>query len=646
MQSEKTNRLIWYASVVCLLLIAFAYFLSIFDYWLPLPAYIDELRNMNQILLDRGQTTETDILKQAGYPPAILWLHHLAQHISEAITGETAFANQDHVLYVVRSFSIVACLLCASLIIAIGKALAHWWVGVLAAVMWLFNPSPIEFALYGIPQVYELLCYLGAFYIAWLALRNKRPALAVASVGIGLVGVLFKYTIFPILGLGVGVALWYIMQSGKRRQQWLRAFSIQALMIGSVAFGLISSGVVDSLISEDHFEATQFTSSGGLSNLLNFPALWNLQNLLALEYGLPLIVFWLVLFLGMALYVLQAKVHQRVAAVLWIICTFAYPIFLITYIYVYALIPRYNLTISGVVILMLFIGLDAILRFVVRNVRWQRYIPLGLLAFALFWNTLLFDEQVAFYQERTAPVYPALLSRWAAPTFDLSDGTMLVSDNRTFDYIWGYYLGPPRTWFEGDISDRSIDAWLEDYVLFAEVRPERQQELESTAEGRALLDQLLLIRQLPNSDAPRHRSSFIYRLQRMQQEVTVTFGDQLTLVGYDLETVNDQLLIRLYWQALTNMDTDYQAFVHLTTADDATPLAQIDVSPARATRPTTTWDDTGEILVSQLYTMPIPDNLATDEPYVLRLGIYDPATGQRLSMDEETATFEIDISFD
>lgn len=113
----------------------------------------------------------------------------------------------------------------------------------------------------------------------------------------------------------------------------------------------------------------------------------------------------------------------------------------------------------------------------------------------------------------------------------------------------------------------------------------------------------------------------------------VSFGDQVQLEGFALAPEEAQpggvLAVRLRWRTLRVMDTDYQAFLHLTASDDPHPLAQVDAPPAADDLPTARWLP-GEVLEGTL-ALPIPTVLPPGT-YHLWLGLYDPQTGRRLPL--------------
>ena len=87
--------------------------------------------------------------------------------------------------------------------------------------------------------------------------------------------------------------------------------------------------------------------------------------------------------------------------------------------------------------------------------------------------------------------------------------------------------------------------------------------------------------------------------------------------------------LTLLWHAEAEMPTSYRVFVHL--VDGAGQiLAQADGEPANWTRPTTGWVP-GEYILDE-HTLTLPADLPLDAS--LRIGLYDPATNQRLQTQQ------------
>ena len=111
----------------------------------------------------------------------------------------------------------------------------------------------------------------------------------------------------------------------------------------------------------------------------------------------------------------------------------------------------------------------------------------------------------------------------------------------------------------------------------------------------------------------------------------VVLGDMARLVGFDPppETLpaGEPVPLTLYWQSLqTGGATAYTVFVHLL-APDGRLLAQHDAPPDNGRRPTTGWLAGEYITDPHLLAFREPDYAG---PAQLGVGLYDPATGERL----------------
>jgi hypothetical protein len=118
-----------------------------------------------------------------------------------------------------------------------------------------------------------------------------------------------------------------------------------------------------------------------------------------------------------------------------------------------------------------------------------------------------------------------------------------------------------------------------------------------------------------------------------------TFGDPsggvIRLWGYNLRQSAESLEIELAWGALARMETDYKYFVHLYKASDTTAvLDQIDIMPQGYGYPTSRWA-AGEVVVENLV-FDLTQLPAGD--YVIAVGWYDPATGDRLVIAADQGT--------
>jgi len=118
-----------------------------------------------------------------------------------------------------------------------------------------------------------------------------------------------------------------------------------------------------------------------------------------------------------------------------------------------------------------------------------------------------------------------------------------------------------------------------------------------------------------------------------QHSLAATFGDRISLLGYDLEPAATEpgkaLHLRLYWQARELVGEDYTVFVHLL-GEDGQLWAQHDGQPEGGFYPTSFWDE-GEVITDEHEIV-----LKADTPpgeYQIVTGLYRLDTGERLVVD-------------
>jgi uncharacterized membrane protein len=112
-------------------------------------------------------------------------------------------------------------------------------------------------------------------------------------------------------------------------------------------------------------------------------------------------------------------------------------------------------------------------------------------------------------------------------------------------------------------------------------------------------------------------------------------GNFARLIGSTLTASNarpgDRLTLTLYWQALGNSgDVSYTAFAHLLNSNELVK-AQQDHPPGTGDVPTTGWS-AGEFVTDKYELTVAPD--AGSGTYIVEVGMYDPASGQRLAVTD------------
>jgi hypothetical protein len=123
-------------------------------------------------------------------------------------------------------------------------------------------------------------------------------------------------------------------------------------------------------------------------------------------------------------------------------------------------------------------------------------------------------------------------------------------------------------------------------------------------------------------------------VQEAQVPLHVGFGDQITLLGYDLTSANprpgDTMTVTLYWEVTQPLGTDYSAFVHLVDEQMNIYAQQDSLNPGGY--PTHLWQ-AGEYN-KDAHEVEIPLGTPPGE-YLLGVGLYDPGTMTRLPIPEE-----------
>ncbi len=149
----------------------------------------------------------------------------------------------------------------------------------------------------------------------------------------------------------------------------------------------------------------------------------------------------------------------------------------------------------------------------------------------------------------------------------------------------------------------------------------------------------------------------VYVPAPMQRSLDVEFGGEIALVGVRIEPERESLdsldvpppnakpvsfnpypaglRLSLLWQARQKITRDYKVFVHL---EDAAGVrhAQRDAMPMDDLYPTSHWER--DELVRDAFELALPPGLPPGR-YTLRVGLYEPASGQRLARGDGSTSF-------
>ena len=118
----------------------------------------------------------------------------------------------------------------------------------------------------------------------------------------------------------------------------------------------------------------------------------------------------------------------------------------------------------------------------------------------------------------------------------------------------------------------------------------------------------------------------------MAHRLEVDFAGKAQLLGFDLSTTEvapgEAVDVTLYWRASSRMDVSYKVFTHVVDQHDNF-VGQRDREPGDGSLKTTGWRP-GEVLVDRYTVAVAPD--AAPGTYLLKVGLYDPRTMERLAV--------------
>ncbi len=201
---------------------------------------------------------------------------------------------------------------------------------------------------------------------------------------------------------------------------------------------------------------------------------------------------------------------------------------------------------------------------------------------------------------------------------NITVSAQLANDGETIHLGQPQLLGgdsfPTQQWRSGMVVRQFLD-----YIVPAET-PSGEYQLQLLLTGVSAAS--VSLGQVTVAGRPRN-----FTVPYMQHSMNVTFGDIISLLGYDLnlpETSPGTVNLTLYWQSQRETVTAYKVFVHLLDADGQI-VAQIDREPQNGAAPTTGWIS-GEVITDELQFSAVDLSAVT----AIRVGLYNPADGRRL----------------
>ena len=602
----------WGWLLIVIVFVAAALRLTGYNFSLPYDDHPDEPDMYLTALEWRGLYNLDNYL--GGYPPLYVWLSMGEQVATEPFGVSGLAAN----VQIMRLFSVGFNLLTLALIAYTAWRGGGWIAGIAAGSAWAVAPMVIENGVYAIPDplVYLLVTASVAFAVGALTDESRRHW-CLWSVAAGCLAILTKYYTLTAILPGIVVTIWLFRRDPPRGRRYL------ALQAGMIVLALVVSALGIAVLGREG----QTARSEGLANLLDPSRVLN--NLYYALLPINPLFCAAAVGLGVLAYGI-ARRTQRIRLDVLALCLVIFvsiPWLAATFSLVSAT-ERIKDVLPATAIACVIVGL-ALAQIAALLPRLLRGVVLLIPALMIFVPQLSADLDLI--HNRLLPDTRVALRYWADT--NLTPGTVLVGaeNHKTFNPDWGGIEG--QHWFDwiviDDLTAKSPDAWRsENGASYAVV----DRSMADTEAGRAYLAQWLYLQDFVSSDT-RGPQMQIYRLQPVQHPTDVEFGAAIHLIGYDLDTAavipGNSLNLTFYWRTSKPPQDNYSLFVHLVPAGSDQQIAQVDSAPDRPERPTLTWTDTDETLISQPFTLTVPADAPAGD-YDLRIGLYNYQTGARL----------------
>jgi hypothetical protein len=612
----------WWLALVALLVFACLLRLTGYNFSLP---YIDHPDEPVFYLTGRewrGLFDASNYL--AGYPPFYIWLNIVVQGVMEAFGIHGAAST----IQILRLISIAINLLTLLLIVLTARRAGGWLAGMIAGMAWAVAPLVIENGVYATPDPLVYLLVIASIWLAVVALLDpKRVSWCVWSVGVGCLAILTKYYILTAVLPGMIIAAWIFWRDRRRGSRYLL---VQGIMI---VLTVVISAVGIAVLGREGATAR----SSGLANLLNLSRMLNNLYFAVLPIN-PLLFISALLLGAAAFWVARRQQRSQIRIEVVLLCA----VILISVPWLAAAFSVVTATermkdvlpATTAACVVLGLALAQIAQVLPRLTRgWVVIVP-AVLVFAPQLNA---DYNLVM--QRTYPDSRVALRQWA--DLNLTPGTVLVgSDNhKTFNPFWGGIEG--QHWFDwlvsDDISAQSVESWHKDHgVSYIVLDDSDWLQLQKSSSGQHYLSQMLLLRHFSSTYTPnRGPDMLIFRLWGIQHILGIHFQGGIDLEGYDLDhemvAPGDNLTLTFYWHASETPQDNYSLFVHLLPQNKEDLIAQADDAPARLERPTLTWTDGSETLISQPFTLTIPADAPSGD-YDVQIGLYNYLNGVRLQV--------------
>jgi len=250
----------WFWVYVGLLLLAAALRIASFTYGLP---YVDHVDEPNFYLLANDQRGVLDAAWREnwleGYPPGYIWMAAALMQGVDAIADLNIHTDMGNYIAILRLVSLLGDLLTLAALMTLARWLGGAAAGAIAGSGYVIAAEVLENAITALPDpltvTFVVLCAL----LTVRALRRDQAAMALLATIFGLLAVVFKYPVFPVLLLP---AAFFLRDLWQRRVRALPMAALALLLVGGTALYLLFAyGALNISNSEGLRARTSFFSS-------------------------------------------------------------------------------------------------------------------------------------------------------------------------------------------------------------------------------------------------------------------------------------------------------------------------------------------------------------------------------------------------
>jgi len=625
-----------------------------YNFSLPYIDHVDEpaYNLAGRMILDYGSAKP---LGMQGYPPGIVELNYVVIKLFQQPS-----TPPGSVLWIIRLISITFSILTIIAIGLLGYRVSTPLGGLLAAGLWTFSPLLVEFSRYGTADNFVTFFTVLALFLSVTGTRYNRSSWLYASIVSIMLAIVFKYQAIFVLPLVLFLPATRFYYTNLDRKA-IRTTLIWMAVILAVFFVWL-------LLLYPSLEATTSPDWSAPTSRLALPSPWIIwKNFGVILAPLASSVPWIVGCAGLAglfwkplrtqVYLLGITA-AALAAMGWITGLSFYgdlgskSVRQLISAGAFLTVCRSTGLAAWAFLFSQLIEQFSVLRIKLSRALWAGSgVVVVMLALALIPDI---KASVANAYEHTLPDRRNDLAQWADKTLTPGSYFSGMENYKTFNTAWGGYTGTTSlNWLtNAPLEKYTIEEWRQKGANYAIISTSEYQSLLETPEGQATLDKMLLLKAYPPSRAYRGPDMAILRLYPIHNRVTnIPALGPIHLVGYDIDQTEipptGSVTFTLYWRSDAPTGVPYAVFNHLV-GDDGQMIGQIDNDPMfNVRRPTTTWDDPDETLISGNFTLTINKLNINPGKYHLVSGFYRRDTGERLlSVDRKDSVLVQDITVD